>query len=162
MFGIGFPELIVIAVLFGVVAAAIMIIVLIISRGEKGKMRTNGLIYCTVCGKENDTKNTHCIRCGNVLRRFQPDDVVRPVEKPVPTYLVPAILVTIFCCLPFGIPAIVFAAQANGKLAAGDRAGAVESSNKAKMWCWIGFSVGLAFMVIYFLFIIMGIFSARR
>ena len=158
MFGFGVPELIVIAVLFGVVAAAIMGIVLIISRSGKGKMGTN----CTVCGKENDAKNTHCIRCGNVLRRFQPDDVLRPVEKPVPTYLVPAILVTIFCCLPFGIPAIVFAAQANGKLAAGDRAGAVESSNKAKMWCWIGFSVGLAFMVIYFLFIIMGIFSARR
>ena len=35
----------------------------------------------------------------------------------VPNYLVQAILTTIFCCLPFGIVAIVFAAQVNGKLA---------------------------------------------
>jgi len=162
MFGIGIPELVVIAVLFGVVAAAIMIIVSILTRNGKGRMGTSGLIYCTVCGKENDGKNMHCIRCGNVLRRFQPDDVVRQVEKPVPTYLVPAILVTIFCCLPFGIPAIVFAAQANGKLEAGDRTGAVESSKKAKMWCWIGFAVGLVFTVIYFLFMVMGVFFSRR
>lgn len=37
----------------------------------------------------------------------------------MPTYLAPAILTTIFCCLPFGIVSIVYAAQVNGKLAAG-------------------------------------------
>jgi hypothetical protein len=58
----------------------------------------------------------------------------RPV---VPNYLVQSILCTLFCCLPFGIPAIVFAAQVNSKLAAGDVAGAQESSRKAKMWCWV-------------------------
>jgi hypothetical protein len=61
----------------------------------------------------------------------------------VPNYLVPAILVTLCCCLPLGIPAIVFAAQVNGKLAAGDVAGAQELSRKAKTWCWIAFGLGL-------------------
>jgi len=42
---------------------------------------------------------------------------------------VQAILCTLFCCLPFGIVAIVFAAQVDGKLAAGDYNGAVYSSN---------------------------------
>ena len=54
-------------------------------------------------------------------------------------YLVESIVVTICCCLPFGIAAIVFAAQVNGKLQAGDIAGAQDAANKAKMFCWIGF-----------------------
>ena len=66
----------------------------------------------------------------------------------VPNYLVQAILVTIFCCLPFGIVAIVFAAQVNSKLQVGDINGAMASSRKAKMWCWIGFGSGLALQII--------------
>lgn len=52
----------------------------------------------------------------------------------VPNNLVWAILSTLFCCLPAGIVSIVYAAQVNGKLAAGDIAGAQESSAKAKKW----------------------------
>jgi hypothetical protein len=59
-----------------------------------------------------------------------------------------AILVTLFCFLPTGIVAIVFASQVNTKLAAGDVAGAVESSNKAKMWTIISAVVGLVVVVI--------------
>ena len=70
----------------------------------------------------------------------------------MPNYLVWAILATLFCCLPFGIAAIVYAAQVNGKLAAGDYAGAVEYSRKAKKWCWVAFAVQL---VIAFLYIIL-------
>ncbi len=74
-------------------------------------------------------------------------------QREVPNYLVQAILCTLFCCLPFGIVAIIFAAQVNGKLAAGDYAGAVHASNQAKMWCWISFGLGLAAIVIYFAFV---------
>jgi hypothetical protein len=63
---------------------------------------------------------------------------------PVPNYLVWAILITVasvcLCCIVGTIPgvvAIVFASQVNSKLSAGDRAGAQESSRKAKLWCWI-------------------------
>jgi len=66
----------------------------------------------------------------------------------VPNYLVPAIFATLCCCLPFGIPSIVYAAQVNGKLSAGDIAGAEEASRKAKMWFWIAFCLGLASNVI--------------
>lgn len=58
-------------------------------------------------------------------------------NTPVPRvrdYLVQSVLVTIFCCLPFGIVAIVFASQVNAKLAVGDIAGAKESSANAKKW----------------------------
>ena len=66
----------------------------------------------------------------------------------VPNYLVQAILVTVFCCLPFGIVSIVFAAQVNGKLGAGDYAGAADSSNKAKTWAWVSFWVGLGITIL--------------
>lgn len=69
---------------------------------------------------------------------------------PVPNHMVWAILVTLFCFLPTGIAAIVFASQVNTKLAAGDRAGAVEASNKAKMWSLISVAVGVVFLVIWF------------
>ncbi len=53
---------------------------------------------------------------------------------PPPNYLVWAILTLIFCCWPLSIASIVFAAQVNGKYAAGDLAGAQESSRKAKQF----------------------------
>ena len=66
----------------------------------------------------------------------------------ITNYLWQAIVVTILCCLPFGIPAIVYATQVNSKLAAGDVAGAQVSSSKAKFWCWMAFGFGLAAYVI--------------
>jgi hypothetical protein len=66
-----------------------------------------------------------------------------PTGAKIPNYLVQAILVTLCCCLPGGIAAIVYAAQVNSKQAAGDIAGAQDSSHKAKMWCWISLGVGL-------------------
>jgi hypothetical protein len=56
-----------------------------------------------------------------------------------------------------GIVAIVYAAQVNTKLGAGDYDGAQEASDKAKKWCWISFGVGLAVMVIYLLLMLLGI-----
>ena len=64
-------------------------------------------------------------------------------SQDVPNYLVPAILVTICCCVPFGIVAIVYAAQVNTKLAGGDLPGAQASSANAKLWCWLAFILGL-------------------
>jgi hypothetical protein len=66
----------------------------------------------------------------------------------VPNYLVPAIL-TIFCCQPFGIVSLVYAAQVNSKLAMGDYAGAVDTSNRAKTWALWGVGIWVAIMVGY-------------
>jgi predicted secreted protein len=79
----------------------------------------------------------------------------------IPNYLVPAILTTLFCCLPLGIVSIVYAAQVDSKVASGDRAGALESSRNAKRWAWISFGTGLAgiilFIAFYAILIILGI-----
>ena len=65
-----------------------------------------------------------------------------PQEK-IPNYLVQSILVTLCCCLPFGVVAIIYAAQVNTKQQAGDIAGATLASQNAKKWCWIGLAVGI-------------------
>lgn len=79
----------------------------------------------------------------------------------VQNYLVQAILVTLFCCLPFGIVAIVFAAQVNAKLAGGDFEGAVNSSNSARTWCWVSFLCGLVPILLYALLIVVMIASGE-
>ena len=72
-----------------------------------------------------------------------------PGQK-IPNYLVQAILVTLCCCLPGGIAAIVYAAQVNTKQSAGDIQGAITASENAKKWCWISFGVGIVVNLIVF------------
>lgn len=72
-----------------------------------------------------------------------------PPSKPG-NNLVPAILVTLFCCLPFGIAAIVFASQVDSKYAAGDYAGAEASAARSKFWMWWALGVGLVVSVVWF------------
>ncbi|VGO11703.1 hypothetical protein PDESU_00249 [Pontiella desulfatans] len=66
----------------------------------------------------------------------------------IPNYLWQSIVVTVLCCLPFGIPAIIFAAKVNGLVAAGQIEEAQAASAKAKMWCWISLGLGIAAGVI--------------
>ena len=69
-------------------------------------------------------------------------------------WLVEAILVVILCgCgMPFGVAGIVFAAQVNSKLAAGDNEGAEKARREAAKWTKIGFWVGIAWIVLVCLF----------
>jgi interferon-induced transmembrane protein len=78
-----------------------------------------------------------------------------PVGGPanVPNYLVPAIL-SLFCCWPLAIVAIIFAAQVNGKVAAGDIAGAMDASKKAKLFSFISIGIGLVCGILYLVFIL--------
>jgi len=69
-------------------------------------------------------------------------------------WLVESILVTIFCCLPFGVVGIVFASQVNSKYDTGDYEGASKASKEAAKWTKIGFFIGLAVIVCYALFIL--------
>ena len=75
----------------------------------------------------------------------------------VPNYLVPAII-SLFCCLPLGVVGVIFAAQVNGKVAAGDTAGALDAAKKAKMFSFIAIGLGLLGIIGYVLFVvIMGV-----
>ena len=65
----------------------------------------------------------------------------------VPNYLVPAII-SIFCCWPLAIAAIIFPTQVNSKVAAGDLAGAEDASKKAKLFSFIAIGIGLLCYVV--------------
>ena len=89
-----------------------------------------------------------------------PAGISPTVPPTVPNYLVQAILCTLCCCLPFGIVAIVYAAQVNSKLQAGDYPGAQASSKNAKMWCWLAFGLGLLANIVGFILYAIGMMQA--
>ena len=99
-------------------------------------------MHCSTCGARNEDDARFCVNCGQKLEEqeamygggpaYAPYGVPGGYPQHIPNYLVQAILVTIFCCLPLGIVAIIFAAQVNGKVAAGDIAGAQSSSRTAR------------------------------
>lgn len=116
-------------------------------------------MFCTQCGANNPDNAVTCAQCGRPLQPGQastgvvvpptPGVIQQPGYPPtnIPNYLVFAILSTVLCCLPTGIVSIIYAAQVNTKIAAGDIAGATQASNNAKMWAWISFGVGLLSIV---------------
>jgi hypothetical protein len=132
-------------------------------------------MFCPQCGATNVDNAVVCAQCG---RNFQtgatgisttgaatPLPVTGTVIPPgatVPNYLAFAILSTIFCCIPAGIPAIVYSSQVNSKLMAGDLAGAQAASSKAKLWCWISFGLGLATIGLCVLAGVLGIAGSLR
>jgi hypothetical protein len=67
----------------------------------------------------------------------------------IPNYMASAILVTLFCCLPFGIVAIVKASEVNTFVATRHYRAARASSESAKTWCLVGALPSLVLIVIY-------------
>ncbi len=85
-----------------------------------------------------------------------------PVPRPK-NWLVESILVTIFCCLPFGIAGIVNAANVNGRYDRGDYDGAIAASQQAGKWTKIGFFIGIAISILYIILVfVVGIGGARN
>lgn len=78
--------------------------------------------------------------------------VPMPGGASIPNYLWQSIVVTIFCCWPFGIPAIVYAAKVDSLRARGDIAGAMAASASAKTWCIVAAGIWLGLMVVWILF----------
>jgi len=75
-------------------------------------------------------------------------------QKLPKNWLVESILVTLFCCLPFGIAGIVNAAKVESLYIAGDIDGAINASKAAEKWTTIGFWIGLVVGVIYLIVIL--------
>ena len=124
-------------------------------------------MYCPNCGTQNENDARFCGNCGRQLgaapaqgsagsaQAYPPrQDQNRPF---VPNHLVEAILVTIFCCLPAGIVAIVYAAQVNSRLVAGDIDGALTASKSAWMWIKVSFWVVLALIGLYVVIFFLGL-----
>ena len=107
---------------------------------------------CPKCGAINPDDALYCNKCGAQLKYevpsfsgFNPQNTLNNPQRTqeISSHLVEAILVTLFCCLPFGIPAIIYASQVDSKKASGDIDGAFIASQQANKWVKIAFFSGL-------------------
>ncbi|MGH9556376.1 MAG: CD225/dispanin family protein [Terriglobales bacterium] len=129
------------------------------------------MLYCPQCGTPNADTASVCGNCQTALPQAgavpapsapPPAPGIPPAPQPqISNYLIPAIAVTLCCCLPGGIVAIVYAAQVNTKLQAGDIAGAQAASNNAKLWCMISAAVGVVGAIGYFALTFLGAMSGN-
>ena len=110
-------------------------------------------MYCTNCGVMRPIGATACSNCG---MSFQVAPASNPNQPAVPNYLVGSILATLCCCVPLGIVSIVYAAQVNARLSAGDLAGAMDSSRKARTWLIVSVVSGGLLAVLYAIATILG------
>lgn len=130
-------------------------------------------MYCPHCGAQNPDDASRCLLCDQPLKQARPAEQQVPVQTPqvyppppvmqtsygppmsaagMPPSILPwAIASTLCCCLPFGIVSIVYSAQISSKWNVGDAAGAWDSAQKAKMWAWIAFGVGLPLQILSFI-----------
>ncbi|MBR2301395.1 MAG: CD225/dispanin family protein [Bacteroidaceae bacterium] len=69
--------------------------------------------------------------------------------------LVWAILTTIFCCMPFGIVALIYAAQVDSQWAQGLHEQAIRSAKEAKKWSIIAAVSAAVIWVIQILLLIL-------
>ena len=103
-------------------------------------------MFCRNCGEPIADQAVMCPKCGTaVAGKSGPAANATSISN----HLVGSILVTIFCCLPFGIPAIVYAAQVNSLIAAGDLDGARAASKNANTFMWVSFGIGLVVVLAY-------------
>jgi hypothetical protein len=71
-----------------------------------------------------------------------------PAQREPDNHLVWAILVTVLCCLPFGIVSIVYSTKVSGLWAQGRYPEAQAAADNAKKWAIIGAIVGGVFYLI--------------
>lgn len=64
-------------------------------------------------------------------------------------HLVRAILVTLFCCLPMGIVAIIKSSKVNSLYNAGDIEGAYKAAKSSKSWSNWAIGLSIIFIIIY-------------
>jgi hypothetical protein len=126
------------------------------------KIRQEKCMFCPKCGQENADTAAHCSQCRVPLSGIAASiagDSSSPATPPVSisNNLVWAILATLFCCLPTGIVAIVYAAQVDGKVSAGDLAGARDSARNAATWSWVSLGLGVVFVLGYIALVVLGV-----
>ncbi len=98
---------------------------------------------------------------------FQASEMAAPVvpvsqmigEKPPKNWLVESILVTLLCCLPFGVVGIIFSTKVDTLWNTGQREEAIKASQDAAKWVKIGFFVGIGAYILYGIMLMMGIFA---
>ena len=116
--------------------------------GEIGEL--NALIN----GQESVTPPPAPVPCADAPKT-EPAPEQPPFPKPK-NWLVESILLTIFCCLPFGIVSIVYATKVDNLWYLKQYVEAERASRNAKTFFWWGLALSLGGGLIYLMLIIAG------
>lgn len=90
--------------------------------------------------------------------RFEADKQPVAIQEPPKAYLAWSIVMTLLCCLPAGVIAIIFSCQVNSKMRRGDVDGAFRASERAQLWIVLSFILGLIWSIAS-LFLPFGLFA---
>lgn len=112
-------------------------------------------MFCKNCGTQVPEGTRFCPSCGCSLtedsvadRGASPRPTVQKPGRPT-TYLALSIIITILCCLPFGIVGIVYASKTDSCYSKGFIDDAWTNSRKARNWCIAGLVAGLIWWIVY-------------
>lgn len=108
----------------------------------------------TTTGTDTQKMYSSCQSTESTEQRSNPGtSESKPLSRPN-NYLLWAILVTIFCCLPFGVVGIVYALKVDSAWDEGLYGTAGEYSKKARNWTLWGAIISVLIYVIYFVVIV--------
>lgn len=124
-------------------------------------------MYCRNCGAELPEGAKFCTNCGHGLTAdtgasssAQPVSGFSDRRDRPSSYLALAIIVTVCCCIPFGIVSIIYASKVDSCWNNGQDEEARENSRKAKNWALWGIGLVALFYVVYILLLAFGAVTA--
>ena len=123
-------------------------------------------VYCPHCGAPITPKRTQGQQSATESARsccdqYSQSSVNGAYTKTMPpkTWLLESILATLFCCLPFGIIGIIYAAKVESNWYAGRTYQALSYAKTAKTWTITSFIVGIVGGLCYILLMALGVLS---
>jgi hypothetical protein len=100
---------------------------------------------CPACGEQIKENALKCWHCGHYLDT----SIASASDMTLPkNWLTESILVTFFCCTPFGIAAWVNAAKVKSRFNSGDYVGAERAAKQAATYTKVSFWLGLSYLII--------------
>ena len=119
--------------------------------------------YCPKCGNAVPEGTSFCPKCGTNIPDASSSSLQNHQQSPMPpcppTYLALSIIVTLLCCLPFGIVGIIKSSSVSKEYAGGNYAAAQEASKQAKTWSIVGLCCGLFWVIIYIILLACGVMA---
>lgn len=143
-----------------IILIPIALIIGIIVLASKSSTKQKTLTYCPKCGNAVPERTAFCPKCGTNVQDAtvqQTQNYQQPMPPCPPTYLALSIIVTVLCCLPFGIVGIIKSSSVSKEYAVGNYSGALGASKQAKTWSIAGLCCGLLWIIIYIILTVCGV-----